>query len=264
MKKLLLALIVAAALGAGFLLARLTSPAPAPPKAQEASQPAPGEPPAAPAEKPLPPPPGFALRPARHDFGKLFEGETRIVELAIDRPADKPLRMGRLYSPCPCIRVEAAPLTVEAGKPAAVRVVLHSLTLEGKKSFPAYVEILEPQKGVLRADVDVDVERVPARIMLVPETFHLGSISGDKTATVKFTNLTRAPLRILDATAALPGSKLEVKGSRNLPPGESAELQLGIAAAKLDPGPVSSMVTLKTDCPLHAEVRIPVSGTVAR
>ena len=211
-----------------------------------------------------PAPAGFALKPGRYSFGKLFEGESRSVELTLERPGDKALRMGRLYSPCPCIRVEAAPQFVEAGKPAKITVNLHSLTLEGKKTFPVYIELLDPEKGVVRGDVDVEVERVPARVMLTPETFHFGSVTADKTATVKLTNLTKRPLRIEELASTLAGSSVEMKGPKLLAPGEAGELVLSLSAKDLPAGPIKAEVTLKTDSPLHAAIRIPVDGTVAK
>ncbi|HOW73051.1 MAG TPA: hypothetical protein PKY77_20845 [Phycisphaerae bacterium] len=245
--------VIAGAIGAWAFIPR--------PKPIPAAQPAPAPAAEAPAERVAPPPPGFALRPASHDFGKLFEGEARVVELAIERPAGSALRLGRLYSPCPCIRVEAAPLLFEAGKPASVNVRVHSLTLDGKKSFPVYVEVLEPAKGVLRADVTVNVERVPAKIMIAPEAFHLGSAKPGKTASVKLTNLTKYPMAVQELSSSLAGSSVEMKGAKSLAPGEAGEIILSLGTGDLPPGPVRGEVTIKTDSALHGLVKIPVDGT---
>jgi len=215
MKKLAYILCVMLAFGAGAVATKLLTAH----FRKEAPQPAAEAPkPEAKAENIPPAPAGFSLAPAKHDFGKLFEGEARSVELTLERPGNKAFRMGRLYSPCPCIRAEVASLVVEAGKPAKVTVRVHTLTLEGKKSFPVYVELLEPDKGVLRADVSVDVDRVPARLMLMPEAFHLGSVTADKAATVKLTNLTKAPLHVEDISSNIPGSTLEAKGPKAVGP----------------------------------------------
>ncbi len=140
-----------------------------------------------------------------------------------------------LYSPCPCVRVEAAPLVVEASKPAKVTVRIHSLTLEGRKSFPVYVELLEPAKGVLRADVTAEVERVPAKILLTPEAFHFGSAKPGKTATVRLANLTKYPLAVQELASTLAGSAVEMKGTKTLAPGEAGELTLKLALQDKDP-----------------------------
>ena len=261
MKKLAYVLGVMLAFGAGALITKLLtrclrkeSPR------QTVQEPKPEDK----AENTAPAPAGYALKPARHDFGRMFEGEAREVELALDRPAEAPLRMGRLYSACPCIRVDAAPRFVEAGKPAKVKVQVHSLSLEGKQSFPVYVELLEPAKCVLRADVSLEVQRVPAKLMLAPETFHLGSVSADKTASVTLTNLTKYPMHLQELTSSLAGSTIELRGQKALNPGEAVEIVLNVPGKNFSAGPIRGEVQVKTDCPQHALVTIPVDGTVTR
>ena len=96
MKIALACLAIIVALGLGIVIGRQ----------RPAEQPAPGSQPqstedAKPGTKTevlSPAPAGFKLSPASHDFGKLFEGEARSVELAIERPSDGAFRMGRLYT----------------------------------------------------------------------------------------------------------------------------------------------------------------------
>jgi len=127
---------------------------------------------------------GFGLDPAKKHYGKVVEGQARRHTFKIERPGNAALRIGRTYSPCPCVYVTAKKPSFEKGAEADVEVMIHSLTLNGEQSFPAYVELLEPEKKVLRADVSIEVERVPAKLMLKPDAFHLGAIRGAKSASV--------------------------------------------------------------------------------
>ena len=215
-----------------------------------------------PVKKEEPAPKGFSISPARHDFGSLREGEMRSTVFKISRPGNKPFRMGRLYSPCPCVAVKASPRAVKEGAEAPVTVEIHSLTLEGDKSFPVYVEILSPEKGVLRADVTAQVNRVPSRVLLQPESFHMGAVTADKNATVKLTNLTGLPHKILAASTEINGASVSVKGGGSVGPGREVEIVLSVRRADLKAGPLSGSVRLSTDDPLHAVIDIPVDGMV--
>ncbi len=147
----------------------------APPKPKPVE--APSKPDAKPAPKPVAeagPQDGFGLSPAKRHYGKVLEGQARTHVFKIERPGSAAIRIGRTYSPCPCVYVTAKKRTAEKGAEVDVEILIHSLTLDGEKSFPAYVELLEPEKKVLRADVTIEVERVPAKLMLKPEAIHLG------------------------------------------------------------------------------------------
>jgi hypothetical protein len=216
---------------------------------------------------------GIALVPAKHDFGLFLEGQARSRPFAIRRPLGTALKIGRLYSPCPCIRVRTRKVDVPAGEDAEVTVRLHSLTLEGEKSFPFYVELLEPaspsgEKLVLRADVSAEVERVPAKLHLEPRAFHLGTVTGAKSARVRLDNLTRYPVSLGELACSLEGVQVGVRAGpgdgecRRIEPGASATLALDVPERALPPGPVRGTVTLETNVPEHAQLAIPIDGTV--
>ena len=207
-------------------------------------------------------PPGMALSPARHDFGHMREGEYREIKLALKHPGKSRLRLGRIYSPCPCITFAPDKRVFEPGEEASVTVQVHSLTLEGKSTFPIYVEVTEPAKGVLRADVDVTVQRVPAQLRLEPEALHLGSVGTRNTATATLTNLTKRPMRIINFTSAIPGARVNLLGGSMIEPGKAVKVGITVAGDKLKAGPIRGSVTLKTNLPLHSVVEIPVDGTV--
>ena len=214
-------------------------------------------------EKAQPQPEGFSLVPAKYDYGKMLEGEARTTSLRLERP-EGAVRLGRLYSPCPCIRVSAGKLAVEAGEDIPVQVHLHSLTLEGKKSFPVYVELLEPKQGVLRADVDADVARVPAKMLVRPQTLHLGAGRGAKTATVRLFNLTKRPIRLESVACSIEGVEVSVPEGLYMEPGAASTVRASVPESGLPAGPVRGVVTVETNCPEHAVMEIPVDGTAMR
>lgn len=219
---------------------------------------------------PEPPPPatapgqakGVRFRPATHSFGTLHEGEARTVKLRIERPDTAPLRLGRLYSPCPCITVSTETRSVPAGEAAHLQVGIHSLTLSGKVSFPVYAQVLEPEEAILRAEVTAEVTRVPAAIRLAPAAFHLGSIRGEATATVAFTNLTKSVLTLDTLRVRPAGLMVTTPARRTVGPGETVSLTVALVAGRLPTGPVRGIVEVVTDHSAHALMRIPVDGTV--
>jgi hypothetical protein len=147
------------------------------------------------------------------------------------------------------------------GEPAAVTVSLHSLTVEGKKSYPVFADVLEPAKGTLRADVTTDVKRVPAKVTLVPDTLHFGAVSGAKKASVKLLNLTYQPLTLFVDSCSLKDVTVSVLEGGTVNPGQAATISAEIPAAGLPPGPIQGVVLLETNCPEHARIILSIDGT---
>ena len=207
---------------------------------------------------------GIKLVPAKHDYGKVMEGEARTHVFKVKCPPDATLALGRLYSPCPCIRVTVPKRQLAAGEDAEVEVTLHSLTLEGKKSFPFCVDLLQPEKKVLRVDVSIEVERVPAKVLVKPGTLHLGSVRGAKATEVRLYNLMKRPLRLGEVTCSLEGAEVSMPEGKWVEPGRYATIRLEVPETGLPPGPIQGAVTVETNCPEHALVSIPVDGTALR
>jgi hypothetical protein len=177
---------------------------------------------------------------------------------------DKPLKLGRLYSPCPCIFVRADALSFPAGKEAEVRVVIHSLTLIGNKSFPFYVEVKDPEPKTLRGDVSIDVERVPARLLVKPRALHLGNVRGEKTVSVELYNLTNRPLVLEQPACSVEGVKVSVPEGLRIEAGKRATIKLETPKAGLPPRAIRGAVTIKTNSHEHSVVTIPVDGTARK
>ena len=264
----------------GVVVGVLASPSSAP-ETPPATEPAPAsvetpaetpketssEPEAKSAAEPTPETPaqdGFSLAPAKKHYGKVLEGQARRHNFRIDRPDDAALRIGRTYSPCPCVYVTAKKPSFEKGSEADVEILIHSLTLNGKQSFPAYVELLEPEKKVLRADVSIEVERVPAKLMLRPEAIHLGSVRGSTTASVELLNLTKRPVTVGEVTCSVAGIQALVPDGRHIPPGGSVRITAVTPASGLPAGAVRGEVRVETNVPEHAVIAIPVDGTALR
>jgi len=204
---------------------------------------------------------GFGLSPAKKHYGKVVEGQARRHNFKIDRPDDAALRIGRTYSPCPCVYVTAKKPSFEKGAEADVEILIHSLTLNGKQSFPAYVELLEPEKKVLRADVMIEVERVPAKLMLKPDAFHLGAVRGAKSASVEIHNLTKRPVTVGEVTRTIAGVEVSMPDGKRIAPGGSVRIAVTTPESGLPRGAIRGEVRVETNLPEHAVLAIPVDGT---
>jgi len=202
---------------------------------------------------------GYSLQPASYDFGKLLEGEHGTKTLLLQRPAGAAIRLGRLYSPCPCIFVRADKLNFAADEKILITVNVHSLSLQGKKSFPVYVEIVNPIKQILRADISINVLRVPARMLIKPSALHLGTIHGSKTASITLYNLTAHPVKLKTVTSSLPQVKTDITSGQRIPAGESQKINLAIQS--LAKGMVKGELIIETDCNEHLKMSVPMDGT---
>ncbi|MHC5056436.1 MAG: hypothetical protein ACYTKD_17200 [Planctomycetota bacterium] len=204
---------------------------------------------------------GFGLAPAKKHYGKVLEGQARTHAFKIDRPDNAALKIGRTYSPCPCVYVTAKKRTFAKGAEADVEILIHSLTLNGKQSFPAYVELLEPEKKVLRADVTIEVERVPAKLMLKPGAFHLGAVRSAKSAAVEIHNLTKRPVTVSDVACSIAGVEVSMPNGKRIAPGGLINVAIKTPESGLPRGPIRGEVRVETNVPEHAVVAIGVDGT---
>ena len=150
------------------------------------------------------------------------------------------------------------------GEAADVEVAIHSLTLEGKKSFPFYVELLAPEERVLRGNVSIEVERVPAKLLARPDAFHLGTVRGAKSVEVRILNLTRQPVSLGEVACSIHGANVSLPEGSRMEPGLSVPVRLEVPEAGLPAGPVRGSVTVETGLSEHARLSIPVDGTALR
>jgi hypothetical protein len=210
---------------------------------------------------------GFGIAPAKKHYGKVLEGQALTHVFKIKRPDNAALKIGRTYSPCPCVYVTAKKRTFAEGEEADVEILIHSLTLNGEQSFPAYVELLEPEKKILRADVTIEVERVPAKLMLKPDAIHLGSVKragGGKSASVELHNLTKRPVTIGDVTCSIAGVEVSMPDGKRITPGGLIRIAIKTPEAGLPRGPIRSEVRVETNVPEHAAIAIPIDGTALK
>lgn len=204
---------------------------------------------------------GFGLAPAKKHYGKVLEGQARTHVFKIKRPDAAALKIGRTYSPCPCVYVTAEKRSCGKGADADVEIMIHSLTLNGKQSFPAYVELIEPEKKVLRANVTIEVERVPAKLMLKPDAIHLGAVRGAKSASVELHNLTKRPVTVGDVTCSIADVEVSMPDGKRIAPGGLVRIAVETPKSGIPRGPVRGEVRIGTNVPEHAVVAVPVDGT---
>jgi hypothetical protein len=240
----------------------------APPKSTKAASKSEAEPASEPTTEVAAPQDGFGIAPAKKHYGKVLEGQALTHVFKIDRPDNAALKIGRTYSPCPCVYVTAKKRTFAEGEEADVEILIHSLTLNGKQSFPAYVELLEPEKKILRADVTIEVERVPAKLMLKPDAIHLGSLKrtegSGKSASVELHNLTKRPVSIRDVTCTIAGVEVTLPKGKRIAPGRSITIAIKTPDAGLPRGPIRGEVRVDTNVPEHATIAIPIDGTALK
>jgi len=101
---------------------------------------------------------------------------------------------------------------------------------------------------------------VPAKIAIVPDTLHFGSVRGGKSTSVKLLNLTKRPLTLKSPACSIGGVTIGVSDFF-VGPGLSATVSATIPDAGLKAGPIQGAVTLASDFADHATITIPIDGT---
>lgn len=206
-------------------------------------------------------PKGWSINPPAYDFGKTREGVKLSTKLELIRPDMQKIQIGRIYAPCPCVSLNAQKRIVENGEKALIDVSIHTLTISGKKEYPIYVELLEPEKMTVTGKISVEADRVPAKIMLSAESFQMGSVKGKKSAVIKLYNLTRRPVKISNVKTDIAGASATAS-VKIISGGETADIYLELDGEKIAKGSLKGKVTVETDLAEHAAISIPVQGTV--
>ena len=102
---------------------------------------------------PLPTPPDEAVLPP----GETAKDHKPPVYYAVERPADRPFKAGRVYASCSCLKAETAgPAEFAAGAAGrmVVRVRFLSAPPAGSEAFILAVSILAPEEDLLIALID--------------------------------------------------------------------------------------------------------------
>ncbi len=114
---------------------------------------------------------------------------------------------------------------------------------------------------MLRADVTIEVERVPAKLMVKPDAIHLGAVRGRKEASVELHNLTKRPVTVGDVTCSVASVTVTMPDGKRIKPGGMVKVVVETPAAGLPRGPIRGEVRVETNVPEHAVIAIPVDGT---
>lgn len=210
-------------------------------------------------------PEGIEVSARELDFGEFREGQLRERKVIITNKTGNKISLGRLYSPCPCFQLTADTVQVENGGFATVNVSLHSLTLNGKKDFPLYVEIIGKKKDIVTLHATAVVERVPAKMVVHPEVIHLGAIKrGEKVKKeIRLFNLTKEPVEIIKIDPENNSIQAGVDlGISRINGGLHAKINVEIDTSVFKGRTVSSHILIYTDQNQHRVVRVPISGTI--
>jgi hypothetical protein len=217
-------------------------------KAEEAKEPAPA---------------GIVLEPKVLDYGEFREGQLRQRRITLTNQNEQPVTISRAYSPCPCINILLRERTIPAKGSLAIDVEVHSLTLSGEETWKLFFQLKGAVTGAVMAEAKTNVKRVPAQIMVHPEAAHLGTVTGDKLASaeVRFFNLTKKPIRILQVECDTPGLTATVEGVGPVQGGMHRLIRVVAEKETFKPGPIAATLKIQTDCGLHALILVPVQGT---
>ncbi|GEM_PF-5295393 len=109
---------------------------------------------------PVQAPEGVEVSPSELAFGAFRQGELHRSRLTVTNHNDKPITLGRVYSPCTCFALEVEEVHIPPGESTSIDVTLHSLELSGENTFSLYVEVQGVTSGILV---------VPATAMVEPE-----------------------------------------------------------------------------------------------
>ncbi|MFH1378318.1 MAG: DUF1573 domain-containing protein [Planctomycetota bacterium] len=109
-----------------------------------------------PAVPTAPAPTDIYLFPPAYDFGRVKPGAKLSVQIEVVRPMFKPLKLGRLYSDCPCVTVSSRSISFRANEPATVDVSYDATGLAGVKNDIVIIQVLEPAPAVLRFNISLD------------------------------------------------------------------------------------------------------------
>jgi hypothetical protein len=110
-----------------------------------------------PAVPDAPAPIDIYLFPPAYDFGRVKSGVKLNVQIEVVRPLFKPLKLGRLYSDCPCVTVSSRSKDFRASEPASVDVSYDTTGLSGVKNDIVIIQVLEPTPAVLRFNISLNV-----------------------------------------------------------------------------------------------------------
>ncbi len=206
------------------------------------------------------------MSPASLDLGEMIEGESRRIEVQLNRPENTKIRIAGIKTSCPCLQFEPRKFIVEPHEDCTIVFNLHTLTMHGDETKKFYVELMAPKKLVLTGEIRATVKRVPAKLAVQPQAFHLGAVRGRTREAVKLYNLTKRDLPLEPPVCKIPGALVFYgDDAKHIPAGEYVEVVLVVDADKLETaGPLKSTVEIKTGQPAHALVAIPVDGTVQK
>lgn len=121
--------------------------------------PLPAQPPNQPPSKPVEPAPFYDifLFPPAYDFERVKPGTKTSVQIEVVRPMAMPLKLGRLYSNCPCVTVSSPSSDYQANETAFVNISYDTTGVEGIKNDVVIIQVLEPSPAILRFNIYINV-----------------------------------------------------------------------------------------------------------
>lgn len=105
---------------------------------------------------------GFFITPAYEDAGRQIEGDyapTQAFEIV--RPDNRPVTIGRLYTSCTCVQLEAPKRTFDANERAVFELRNVRATPAQGQIYAIYIQVLSPIRTTLRYDTFVQSNPQP-------------------------------------------------------------------------------------------------------
>jgi len=202
----------------------------------------------------------YSFSPNVLDLGRLKEGEAREIKWLLDRPKDQSLKLGRIWTSCICVTIQTPKRNFNPDEAVYITGQIHTLGTSESGEFQIYVEILEPVKTTIHGELQVDLERIPAKIYVNPAVFQLGQVQNEKSATIQVYNLTKRSIELSDPVCTLLTGKVDFPEGALIQPGESVPVRLIYSSSDAVSGSISGEVLFSTSLFEHSLIRVPVTG----
>jgi len=195
------------------------------------------------------------------DLGKVCAGPVITHVFELKNNGSEVLSLGDVTTGCGCQKAQVEPKTLIPGKTAKLTVTVNTLTQpEGPVSWHAtlfYTAIVEGGSTAVQQPFSVQLTGKLIREVAVTPPAIAASTTGALTQLLVVTDRRGTPLTVKTATSTNKSIAAEVKPAVSAD-GKRSQAVVITAGAELPVGTHDETITLTTDDPAYAELRVPV------